>query len=114
MTNIPEGDPSCDRYLSTYYAQPDVERTQSAANGYEVAPTLVSMSDVFINTYGYVWNAKVRQIHYRSPPLPPPSRTAAVWYREQCDPLIEGSRTVDLVRSVLLLIVPFHSRTKRF
>ena len=32
----------------------------SAANGYESVPALVSMADVFINTYGYVWNDMVR------------------------------------------------------
>ena len=32
----------------------------SAVNGYESVPTLVSMADVFINTYGYVWNKMVR------------------------------------------------------
>lgn len=46
------------RYLSTYYTE--VETPKRASDGYENAPTLVGIADVFINTLGYVWNAKVR------------------------------------------------------
>lgn len=48
------------RYLSSYYAKPDVVRTKSAENGYEAVPTLVGMADVYIDTHGYVWNKQAR------------------------------------------------------
>lgn len=47
------------RYLSAYYTE--VETPKRASDGYENAPTLVGIADVFINRLGYVWNAKVRK-----------------------------------------------------
>lgn len=44
------------RYLSTYYTA--VEVPKPAADGYESAPTLVGMADVFVNEFGHVWNDK--------------------------------------------------------
>lgn len=46
------------RYLSTYYTV--VEVPKLASDGYENAPTLVGMADVFVNNLGYVWNKKAR------------------------------------------------------
>ncbi|CBN76523.1 conserved unknown protein [Ectocarpus siliculosus] len=48
------------RHLSVYYPGPDVDMASSFSsdNGYEGVPTLVSLTDVFINSSGYVWNEK--------------------------------------------------------
>ncbi|CAN0214375.1 unnamed protein product, partial [Ectocarpus fasciculatus] len=53
---IADENPAAARYLSTYYAE--VETPKRASDGYENAPTLVGIADVYINTLGYVWNAK--------------------------------------------------------
>lgn len=49
------------RYLSAYYSE-EVEVPKRALDGYENAPTLVGMTDVFINELGYVWNGKARTL----------------------------------------------------
>lgn len=46
------------RYMSSYYAIPEIEIPKPASGGYEGVPTVVSLADVFINPFGYVWNAR--------------------------------------------------------
>ncbi|CAN0156813.1 unnamed protein product, partial [Ectocarpus sp. 13 AM-2016] len=53
---VANGDSEAARYLSTYYAV--VEVPKLASDGYENAPTLVGMADVFVNNLGYIWNEK--------------------------------------------------------
>ncbi|CAM9126955.1 unnamed protein product [Ectocarpus sp. 4 AP-2014] len=53
---IADENPAAARYLSAYYTE--VETPKRASDGYENAPTLVGIADVFINKLGYVWNAK--------------------------------------------------------
>ncbi|CAM9451065.1 unnamed protein product, partial [Ectocarpus sp. 4 AP-2014] len=55
---VANGDSEAARYLSTYYTVIDVPKL--ASDGYENAPTLVGMADVFVNNLGYVWNEKAR------------------------------------------------------
>lgn len=54
-----------DRYLSMYYGE--VEVPKRASDGYENAPTLVGMADVYINHLGHVWNKKAREAVSASP-----------------------------------------------
>ncbi|CBJ29237.1 conserved unknown protein [Ectocarpus siliculosus] len=53
---VANGDSEAARYLSTYYTV--IEVPKLASDGYENAPTLVGMADVFVNNLGYVWNEK--------------------------------------------------------
>ncbi|CAM9189728.1 unnamed protein product, partial [Ectocarpus sp. 8 AP-2014] len=59
---VRDGAETAGKHLSVYYPGPDVDMASSFSsdNGYEGVPTLVSLTDVFINSSGYVWNEKAR------------------------------------------------------
>lgn len=55
----PSGNIHSNRYLSGYYPTPEFGIPTSPCDGYERIPTLVAMADVYVNTFGYVWNERV-------------------------------------------------------
>ena len=48
------------RYLSSYYSEKTTaEVPKLAEDGYEAAPTVVAVADVFIDNRGFFWNGQV-------------------------------------------------------